>query len=87
MPDVTLSMTTPQAARASAAIEGLWPIPQIPDPAWEGVPFDAPIIDEFTSLQWAKIILRGWLAQTTHRWENKVAKDAAAVPLDPDIAT
>ena len=89
MPDVTLSMTAPQAARASAAINGLWPIPQIDDPDWVD-PEDgsgAPQVDEFTSMEWAKNRLRNWLAKTTRRWENKIAKDAADVPLDPDIAT
>jgi len=87
MSEVTISMTTENAARINAANQGLWPIPQIPDPDFVGDPEDAPLIDEFTAVQWGKILLIRYLIKTVRRWENKVAQDAAAVAEDPNIAT
>ena len=48
MPSITLTLEPEKAARVNAAIQGIWPIPQIPDPEHVGDPEDAPPIDEFT---------------------------------------
>jgi hypothetical protein len=64
-------------------------MPQIPDPEWVD-PEDgseAPLIDEWTAMEWAKLVLRSFLSRTVGRWENKVENDAVVIPLDPDIAT
>ncbi len=86
MPGVTISMTSANAARVNAAIQGLFPIPQIPDPEYVGDP-PIPTVDEYTALEWAKMFIIKGLARTTRRWEDKQAKDAVSIPEDPSIAT
>jgi len=87
MPVLTLNMTVDNAVRADAALRGFFAMLQIPDPGFGGNPEDAPLVDQYTSIEWAEIQLKRHLAQITNRWENKVAKDAARVPFDPNIAT
>lgn len=87
MPEVTISMTTENAVRVDNALQALWPIPLIPDPDFVGDPNDAPLIPEYTPIQWAKIRIIYFLVKTVRRVENKISQDAAAVAEDPDIAT
>lgn len=87
MPSITLTLEADKATRVNAAIQGLWPIPQVPDPEFVGDPKNAPLVNEFTATQWAKIKIIKWLAKTTHRWEYKQALDSITVVEDPEIAT
>lgn len=86
MPDVTISLTTPNALRVSNAIKGLWPIPKIADPDYTG-DGEAPLVDQFTATVWAKKNIIKFLKRTVHRYENSVAKKAAEVAEDENIAT
>ena len=84
--DLVITYTIPQAkaARVKAAMQGLYPIPQIPDPEWvdPGDGSEAPLVDEFTAAQWAKERPRRWVRDQVARWEQKVGK--AAILFSPD---
>ncbi len=89
MPSVTITMTAEKAADVASALRGLWPIPQIPDPEWVD-PEDgsaAPLMDEFTDIQWAKKKLIGFLVQSKYRWQKKQETLTSTVVEDPDLAT
>ena len=71
MPEITISMNEANAVRVNEAIQGLWPKPA-----------------GYSDLEWAKrCVIRQMIARMVHRWEDKVAKDAVTVELDPNIAT
>jgi len=77
----TISFNIPSEAlpRIIAAMVGLYPIPQIPDPEWvdPGDGSEAPIVNEFTDSQWAKEALRRKIIRDVRRWERKVATGIA----------
>lgn len=85
---VTINFTVPsdKIGRIVAAMGGLYPIPQIPDPEWvdPGDGSEAPMVDEFTGSQWAKEALRRLVRRDVARWERKVAGAAAVGAITED---
>ena len=87
----TISFEVPadKLPRIKAAMAGIYPIPQIPDPEWVD-PEDgseAPMVDEFGPGAWAKEAIRRLVKRDVARWERKVAAAAAvdAITEDDDL--
>ena len=69
--------------RVKASMKGLYPIPVVD----VGTPEEPDFQPEFTDGQWAKEAVRRFIIRSVARWETKLAKDAANVPQEEDIAT
>jgi len=94
MAQITLNIPNEYVSRLTTAINSLYPKPQIPNPDYEEDPvspssydYNMPLyVDEFTDVQWAKLKLRGFLANTLRRYEERrdinVAKEAVDIPED-----
>ena len=90
MAQITLTIPDQYIPRLLAAIEGLYPIPQIINPEYEEEPEnptgydpDTPqYIDQYTGVQWAKIKIKDFLANTMNRYEEREAMNAAADGVD-----
>lgn len=89
MASINFDVPADKLPRIVAAMGGLYPVPQIPDPAWvdPGDGSEAPMVDEFTPNQWAKEALRRLVKRDVRRWEQKVAGAAAtgAITEDDDL--
>jgi hypothetical protein len=78
MATISFTISTENISKVAEAMAGLYPIPQISDPAWED-PQDgstAPMVPEFTPNQWAKEAIRRWVISQVARYEQKTKKDA-----------
>jgi len=73
--------------RVKAAMKGLYPIPQIPDPAWvdPGDGSSPPMINKFTDGAWVKKLIRKWVITQVARYEQKVARQAVSFNLDDTL--
>lgn len=69
------------------SMKGLYPIPQIPDPDFVGNPDDAPFINEFTDIAWAKESVRRWIRDQVARWIQKEAIGDIKFSPDDTIIT
>jgi hypothetical protein len=77
MPSYTITIPTiQQAQRLVEAINGLYP----PERDDDGNPL-------YTPTQWARIWIKDNLINVVNRYENKLAKDAAAVERDETLAS
>ena len=89
MASINFNVPADKLPRIVAAMVGLYPVPQIPDPNWvdPGDGSQAPMVNEFTNNQWAKEALRRKVIRDVRRWEHKVATDAAggAITEDDDL--
>ena len=79
---VSITLTIPTAAlpRITTAMAGLYPIPMIEDP--ENPDEQIP---EYTENQWAKMCVLQFVRRSVQRYEQKLANEAAVVPIDPTI--
>lgn len=86
MATINFNVPDAQLPRIVAAMAGIYPVPQIPDPDWvdPGDGSQAPMVDEFTPNQWAKETVRRKIVRDVRRWEHKVAADAAASGVTED---
>lgn len=83
MAELKITIPDDKVDRVKSAFVGIYPIPQKPDPENEGQQ-----IPTHTEVQWSKECVRQFIIQTTQRWEQKVAMDAAkdTVERDAEIA-
>ena len=86
MANINFTVPADKLPRIVAAMVGLYPVPQIPDPEWvdPGDGSEAPLVNEFTDGQWAKEALRRKVIRDVRRWEHKVATDAASAGVTED---
>ena len=97
MTDVTITIPDQYVTRILTAIEGIYPIPQIPNPEYDENPsnpslydFETPqYIDEYTSARWAKEKIKEFLILTVRRYERReaIATAEATVDVPDDIVT
>ena len=86
MAEIIFNVPADKLPRIVAAVVGLYPVPQIPDPEWvdPGDGSEAPMVNEFTDGQWAKEAVRRLVIRNVRRWEHKVATVAAKVGVTED---
>ncbi len=91
MASINFDVPADKLPRIVAAMVGVYPVPQIPDPDWvdPGDGSEPPMVNEFTDNQWAKEALRRLVIRDVRRWEHKVATAAAGagVTEDNDLLT
>jgi hypothetical protein len=87
MPQIIFDIPADKIQRIIDAMVGIYPIPKIEDPEWVD-PEDgstAPMIPEFTPVQWSKEAVRRFVVKTVRRWEQHQAIQAVDVPVDEDL--
>lgn len=84
---VTFNLPDEKVNAFVAMTKWLFPMPQIPDPNWldPGDGTEAPLVNEFTDKQWAKIAwIRHWIEQEG-RYREVMGKNAVKKTLDNNL--
>lgn len=82
MAQITFTIDNEKIERVKDALAGLYPIPNIPDPAnpFQGIP-------QFTKTQWAKECIRQWIVRQVARWEQSQAQKKIAYNEENDLVS
>ena len=86
--EVKVTIPDAKGQRVKDAFKGLYPIPEIPDPAWVN-PNDGsmpPMIPKFTDDDWPRECIRMWIVAQVARYEQLKAQQAIKFQLDDALA-
>jgi hypothetical protein len=89
MADMNITVTIPQdkAQRIIEAMKGLYPIPKVPDPAWvdPGDGSEAPLVNQHTDVQWARVVVVQWIKAQEARYRQAKVRSAVTLDIDDSI--
>jgi hypothetical protein len=84
--NITIKIPDVKVQRVTDGVLAVYPIPQIPDPAWidPGDGSEAPLIDEYTSKQWIKKLIVRYITSLVLHHERSLAEQTARDNINED---